>query len=56
MTLMAKGSFARWVGRRAKNIKEKIRYMRIKKIGTLKAKTVHKSEIPPAEWQKFIEI
>jgi hypothetical protein len=30
--------------------------MRIKKFGTLKVKTAHKSEIPPAEWQKFIEI
>ncbi|MBR2753908.1 hypothetical protein IKD82_01985 [Candidatus Saccharibacteria bacterium] len=39
---------------RAKNIKEIIRYMRIKR---LKSSSEHKkSKIAPAEWQEFIEI
>lgn len=51
---MAKGSVARWVGRRAKNIKENIRYMRI--IRLKRSKERQKSKIAPAAWQEFIEI
>ncbi|WP_206660894.1 hypothetical protein [Candidatus Nanosyncoccus alces] len=39
---------------RAINIKEKIRYMRIKRLS--RSSERKKSKIPPAAWQEFIEI
>jgi len=39
---------------RATNIKEKIRYMRIKRLK--RSEERQKSKIPPAAWQEFIEI
>ena len=46
----------REVGRsKSENIKEKTRYMRIKRLSRSK-KERQKSKITPAEWQEFIEI
>ncbi|MDO4752938.1 MAG: hypothetical protein Q4A36_01745 [Candidatus Saccharibacteria bacterium] len=43
-----------YLGRKATNTKENIRYMRIKK--TKKRSAESNAKIPPAEWQEFIEI
>ena len=52
---MAKKSLARWAGRRAKKVKEKTRYMRIKR-PKRRSSGRKEAKIAPAPWQEFIEI